>query len=94
MSYKQAFMAGLIITLITTACAPLTYLVIWELISPHYFENIIKFSVESGLYSLEDAQSYFSYRNFALQTIFWALIPGIIISLLAALFVRTKNKTI
>ncbi len=93
MNFKQGFISGLVITLIVTVFSPITYWVIWKIISPDYFENVIKFSVESGYDSLEDAQAYYNYKNFALQTFIWALIPGIVTSLLAALFVRSKNKT-
>lgn len=92
LNYKQGFISGLIITLIVTIFTPLTQLVITEVISPNYFENIINFSVEGGYDTLEDARAYFSYRNYAIQGTIFSLAMGIITSLIVPVFLKTKTR--
>lgn len=91
MSFKQGFIAGLIITLIVSLFNPFTQWVISTLISPSYFDNIIAFSVEGGYDTLEEAQAYFNYSTYALQGTIWAFAMGVITSLIVALFIRSKT---
>ena len=91
-SYKQAFVSGMIITVIVTIVSPLTQWVISEIITPHYFENVIAHAVKTGYYtSLEEAQAYFNYNNYAKQSVIGAFVMGLMTTLIVAFFVKSKK---
>ncbi len=48
MTYKQGFMAGLIMTAVITLFVPLTQYITSAVITPDYFDNMIAYSVENG----------------------------------------------
>ena len=61
-------------------------------ISPEYFPNVIKRSVEIGYFnSLEEARAQFNYPNYAIQGAIGALLMGIVTSAIAMIFIRTKK---
>jgi len=91
MNFKQGFIAGILITLIVAALSPLTQWIITFIITPEYFPNVIAYSVKTGYHkTLEEAQQFFSYRNYAIQSVVGALFIGTITSLITTLFLRTK----
>ena len=95
MSWKEGFLSGLIMTLIITLLTPFSQLIVHYVISPEYFPNVIKYSVENGYYnSLEEAQDYFNLNNYLLQSAIGALIMGVITSAIVAIFVRRKNPNV
>lgn len=91
MNFKQGFVSGLIITLIVAAFAWLTQWIISNIISPEYFPNVIKRSVEIGYYkTTQEAEANFNYKNYAISSTIASLVMGIITSAIVAFFVRTK----
>ncbi len=95
MSFKQGFISGLIITIIVTILAPLTQWIISYIITPEYFPNVIKRSVEIGYYkTIQEAEANFNYKNYAMMSTVASLCMGILTSAITAFFIRTKNKTI
>ena len=93
MDFKQGFISGVIITLIVTLFSPLTQWIISYVITPEYFPNVIEHSLKTGYYETRDeAEAFFNYKNYALQSTIGALAMGIVTSLIVAFFVRTKNK--
>lgn len=89
MSYKQGFMAGLIMTLIITAFSPLTQWIISEVITPYYFENVITHTVETGYYkNLEEAEANFNLENYILQSTIFTFIMGVITTAIVAIFIK------
>ncbi|HCT29396.1 MAG TPA: DUF4199 domain-containing protein [Bacteroidales bacterium] len=94
MSYMQGFVSGMIISAIVTVFSPLTQWIISYVITPEYFPNVIEYSVKTGYYkSLEEAQAYFNYSNYAAQSTIWALIMGAITSAIVAIFTKSKKST-
>jgi len=92
MSFKQGFFSGFIISVIVAIFSPLTQWVISELITPEYFPNVIEYSLETGYFkTLEEAQGYFNYKNYAIQSTIWALVMGIVTSAVVAFFVKSKK---
>lgn len=92
MSYFEGFVSGMIISAIVTLFSPLTQWIISYVITPEYFPNVIEYSVKTGYFkSLEEAQDYFSYTNYAIQSTIWALIMGTLTSAIAAIFTRSKK---
>ncbi|WP_084017064.1 DUF4199 domain-containing protein [Moheibacter sediminis] len=92
MNFKQGFVSGMIITVIVTIFAPLTQWIISYIISPEYFPNVIKRSVELGYYkTTTEATANFNYKNYAVQSTIASFMMGIITTLVVAYFVRTKT---
>ncbi len=92
MSYKEGFISGLILSLIIALISPLTQWVITYVISPEYFPNVIKRSVELGYFkTTEAAEANFNYKNYAIQSALWAFIMGVATTAIVMLFLRTKN---
>lgn len=91
MSYLQGFISGLIITLIVVLLTPLSQYISHEYISPEYFPNIIKLSVESGQMTQEEAEAYFTLMNYIQQSLIFAAFMGVITSAVEAIFTRSKS---
>ncbi len=91
MSYLQGFISGLIITLIVVLLTPLSQYISHEYISPEYFPNIIKLSVESGQMTQEEAEAYFTLMNYIQQSLIFAAFMGVITSAVVAIFTRSKQ---
>lgn len=93
MSYLQGLISGIIITLIITIFSPATQWIISYVISPEYFPNVIKRSVELDYYkTTAEAEANFNYKNYAIQSTIFALIMGIITTAIVMIFLRTKKS--
>ena len=93
MSYLQGLISGIIITLIITVFSPATQWIISYVISPEYFPNVIKRSVELDYYkTTAEAEANFNYKNYAVQSTIFALIMGILTSDIVMIFLRTKKS--
>lgn len=93
MSYKQGLITGIILSVIIAALSPLTQWVTSYVISPEYFPNVIKRSVEIGYYkTIEEAQANFNFANYVKQGLIGALMMGIITTAVAMIFIRTKKN--
>ncbi|MEZ4911340.1 MAG: DUF4199 domain-containing protein [Saprospiraceae bacterium] len=91
MTYKQGLVTGIIISVIIAVFSPLVQWIISYVITPEYFPNVIKRSVELGYYkTTEEAEAYFNYKNYAIQSTIGALIMGIVTSAIAMIFIRSK----
>jgi hypothetical protein len=92
MTYKQGLISGLILSIIIAIISPLTQYITTYFITPDYFPNVIKRSVELEYYStITEAQAYFNYENYAIQGAIGALVMGILTTAIAMLFLRTKK---
>jgi hypothetical protein len=92
MTFMQGFVTGLIITAIVTLFSPLTQWLISTVITPHYFDNVIKLSVETGYYkTTAEAHAFFNLENYMKQSIFGTLGMGVVLSAIVAFFVKTKS---
>ena len=93
MSYRQGLVSGIILSVIIALFSPLTQWIISYVISPEYFPNVIKRSVELGYFkTTAEAEANFNYKNYALQSTLFALVMGVITTLVVMLFVRTKKQ--
>ena len=90
MSWQEGFKSGAILTLGIVILSPFVQLLISELVSPEYFRNIAEYSIEAGEMSREEAETYFSTKNYIMQSMVWAAITGIITAAIAALILRRK----
>tara|TARA_R110002020_G_scaffold341591_2_gene556160 strand:+ start:614 stop:1090 length:477 start_codon:yes stop_codon:yes gene_type:complete len=89
-TYKHAFLSGLILTAFITIWAPLSQYITSTIITPYYFDKVIDYTVENGLKSRQEAESYFNLENYIWQSVIGALIMGIITSALVSIFIRRK----
>lgn len=93
MSYLNGLITGIILSIFIAILSPFTQWIITYVISPEYFPNVIKRSVELGLYkSVADAEAFFNYKNFAIQSAIGALVMGILTTAIAMIFIRTKGS--
>ena len=93
MTYKQGLISGGILTLFIAFLSPLSQWIISYVITPEYFPNVIKRSVELGYFnSTAEAASNFNYPNYAKQSAIGALVMGILTTAIAMIFVRTKRN--
>ena len=92
-SYKQGFVSGIVLSLIIALISPLTQWITSYVITPEYFPNVIKRSVELGYYkTTAAAEANFNYTNYATQGAIAALVMGVVTTAIAMIFIRTKNK--
>jgi len=93
MSYFQGLITGIIISVIIALLSPITQWITSYIISPEYFPNIIKHSIDTGYYkTIEAAQATFNFENYLIQGLIGALIMGIVTSAVVMIFLRTKKN--
>lgn len=94
MSYQQGLISGIWISLGIALLSPLAQWITSYVITPEYFPNVIKRSVELGYYPTEaEAADYFNFSNYAKQGVIGALIMGVITTAITMIFLRSKTKT-
>jgi hypothetical protein len=92
MNYKQGLLSGIIISAFVTVCSPVSQWIITYIITPEFFPNVIAYSVQTGYYAtIEEAEQYFNYSNYAIQSTVWSAVMGVITSVGTAFFVKTKQ---
>ncbi len=95
MSYRQGLVAGIILSVFIALLSPLTQWITSYIITPEYFPNVIKRSVETGYFkTTAEAEANFNYPNYAKQGTIGALVMGIVTTAIAMIFIRTKNKPV
>lgn len=92
MTWREGFISGLFITLVITVLSPLLQYIISNYITPEYFANIIRYSVDQGEMTRSQAEEHFSLRNYIVLSAVWAVISGVITSAIAALLMRKTKK--
>ncbi len=93
MNYKQGLISGIIISVFIALISPLSQWIVSYVITPEYFPNVIKRSVELGYYkTAAEAEANFNYPNYVRQGAIGALVMGIVTTAIAMIFIRTKNK--
>jgi len=91
MTWKQGFLAGLVITLFLVILSPLGQWITSALITPYYFSNVIEYAVGQSLMTQVDAEAYFSLKNYIFQSMAGAAVMGVVTSAVVAIFFRTKK---
>lgn len=93
MTYKQGLISGIILSAFIALLSPLTQWITSYVITPEYFPNVIKRSVEIGYYkTTAEAEANFNYPNYAKQGAIGALVMGIVTTAIAMIFIRTKRR--
>lgn len=92
MSYNQGLITGIVLSVIIAILSPITQWITSNLISPEYFPNIIKHSIDTGYYkTFEEAHAYYNFENYLIQGLIGALLMGIITTAIAMIFLRNKK---
>jgi len=92
MNYMQGLVSGIILSAIIALISPLTQWITSYIITPGYFPNVIKRSVELGYFNTTaEAEANFNYKNYAVQGAIGALIMGVMTTAIAMIFIRTKK---
>jgi len=93
MSYKQGLISGIVLSVIIALLSPLTQWITSYVITPEYFPNVIKRSVEIGYFkTTAEAAANFNYKNYAIQGAIGALVMGVATTAIAMIFIQTKKK--
>ncbi|HQE12344.1 MAG TPA: DUF4199 domain-containing protein [Flavipsychrobacter sp.] len=92
MTYLQGLISGIILSLLIALFSPLTQWITSYVITPEYFPNVIKRSVELGFFkTTEEATAQFNYLNYARQGAIGAFIMGVLTTAIAMIFIRSKK---
>ena len=93
MNYSEGMLSGFVIALVIALLSPLTQWVTSFVITPEFFPNVIKRSVELGYYATEaDAATYFNYSNYAKQGFLMSLMLGVATTAICMIFIKTKHN--
>ncbi|MCW8981946.1 MULTISPECIES: DUF4199 domain-containing protein [Altibacter] len=90
-SWKQAFFSGVVMAVFVALLSPLGQYITHNYITPEYFNNVIDYSVTNKTMTLKAANEYFNITNYMMQSAIGALVGGIVISAIAAFFMKRKE---
>lgn len=90
-TYRQAFVCGLIITAIVTLLSPLTQYITTVAITPGYFPNAIRYAVAEGAMTQQEAEDFFSLRHYIVQGLIGAPLMGLMTTAVVAVFIRRSK---
>lgn len=91
-TYLQGLLSGIVLSIIIALISPLTQWITTYIITPEYFPNVIKRSVEIGYYkTTAEAEANFNYSNYAIQSAIAAFVMGLVTTAIAMIFLRTKK---
>lgn len=91
-TFTQAFLCGLGVSVIVALLAPLTQYIIARFISPNFFDNMIAFTVSQGKMTLDQARQFFNLRSYVVQGSMGALGMGAATSLILAGVMRSRGE--
>ena len=92
MTWRQGFVAGLILTIVVTILAPLSQFITSTYITPDYFNNVIAYSLDTKVMNQEQAEAYFNLKSYIIQAIFGALAMGVVTAAAIAWILKTKKE--
>ncbi len=93
-TYFQGLVSGIILSVIIALLSPITQWITTYLITPEYFPNVIKRSVEIGYYkTTAEAEANFNYPNYAVQGAIAAFVMGLITTSISMIFIRTRKQS-
>jgi hypothetical protein len=91
-TYTQGLLSGIILSIIIALLSPITQWITTYIITPEYFPNVIKRSVEIGYYkTTAEAEANFNYSNYAVQGAIAAFVMGFITTSIAMIFIKSKK---
>ncbi len=93
MSYMQGLVSGVVLSLFIALLSPLAQWITSYVITPEYFPNVIKRSVELGYFkTTEAAAASFNFKSYAIQGAIGALVMGVLTTAITMIFIRSKSS--
>lgn len=92
--FKNAFKFGLFLTGLTALLSPIAQYIIYETISPNYFNNIIEYQLSKGRQTRESLELIHNMNFTIRQGVMNALSLGVIYSALYAWVFKTKANAV
>lgn len=93
MTWMQGFISGIVISLVVAILSAPGQILVHEYLTPDYFANAIKGSVELGYYETEaEAAKNFNLNNYMIQSSVGALIMGVLTGAIVSIFLKTSKK--
>jgi hypothetical protein len=90
--FKEAFLAGVVMSFIIAMLSPLVILIFDKLINPNFFTDFQNYAVEKGMLNMEQAKEYFNLKNYMIQSALGAMVMGTVTSAIVAAIIRTKKR--
>lgn len=90
MTWTQGFVSGIVISVVVAILAPLAQYLTHEFITPNFFKNAIEHAVNTVGMTPENAEAWFNFNSYVIQSSFGALAMGVVTAAIVALFVRKK----
>lgn len=90
LTWRQGFFTGARLALIITLLSPLAQYITHNYITPKYFEKVKEYSITNELMTVRAANDYFNIGNYIWQAAAGALIGGVVIAAIVALFLKKK----
>lgn len=87
-NFKNLFISGIALSVYIAILSPLSLYITFEYITPDFFNNFINYAVENKKATLEQAQAYFNFTSYVIQSSIFALFMGILTSAIVAFFNR------
>ena len=91
MTYKEGFISGLILSVVVALLTPLSQYITNVYITPDYFDNVIRYSVEQEKMTQEIAEKTYNLQSYIINSFVFALIVGAVTSAIVMIFVR-RNR--
>jgi hypothetical protein len=90
MNWRQGFLSGLVLSTVVAVLSPMVQSITFTYITPHFFENIIKYVVAHKIQTQSQAEMYFNLKSYTIQGIFGAFSFGVLTSAMVAFVLKTK----
>lgn len=93
-TWKQAFLSGLLLSAFAAALSPLAQYITHNYITPEFFVSVKESSITHNLMTIESANHYFSLTGYMYRSVIAYLVGGSIVSALVGLLLRRKINTV
>jgi hypothetical protein len=90
-AYGRRVVSGLLLTGFITVLGPLNPVISMRVISPQFFENAIRYVVDSGMMREAEARQQFNLTAFVAQGFIGGPIFGLVLSLIVAIVPRSRR---
>lgn len=90
-TYKQAFISGVVLSVFIMCLGVLTTIISVRIISPNYFSNAIAFFTSNKSITTEQAIQQFNLQTFIVQGIVGTIVAGMVFSLITSFIVKKNN---
>ncbi len=90
--FREAFLAGVLMSFIIAMLSPLVILIFDKFINPNFFTDFQNYAVEKGMLNIEQAKDYFNLKSYMLQSALGAMVMGTVTSAIVAAVIRTNKN--